>query len=171
VAWGHWLEFKGEYNPAFAQAMSAILKAQGSHDNPELTSAMIKRQLEIRALGESLPFLTVQNQLGAFQKFLQVKFPSASATAAYPITGTVDQRQLKLEIDLLLSSEHRMTVFQFAGYAEGMKKWKHQAQHMAPFLGWCQILLQQIFPEKDIECYLVFPMEGSCVQFIETLAK
>jgi hypothetical protein len=52
----------------------------------------------------------------------------------------------------------------FAGYADGMKKWKQHAQALSNTLGWCQVLLQQADPTKKLDSCIVFPLEGVSIR-------
>ncbi len=159
-AWGSWIEFRGEYLPAMAKAVQSLLVVDIEHISPADRMAMVKKQLEIRGLSESLSAQTVLQQMEAFRKFLNTRFGATTQVAKFPLEGMLGQRHLKIEADLFLENEQQVTVLLFAGFAEGMKKWKQQVQALTPVSGWTRVLLQQAFPEKKVAVLIVFPMEG-----------
>ena len=69
------------------------------------------------------------------------------------------RRLLKLEADLHLETENGVIVIAFAPFAEGMKKWKHQAMMMAPGLVWWREI-----KKESIRYCVVFPVEGQYVE-------
>lgn len=79
------------------------------------------------------------------------------------LEGIRDNRQVKVDADLCAETPAGYQVFQFAGFAEGMKKWKSQAQALAPYAAWIHWLLKQAAPDKPVSIWLVFPVEGQAV--------
>jgi len=159
-AWGSWLEFKGDYMPAMGKAVQALLAVNIQNMDLSERTTMIKQQLEIRGITESLSANAVSQQMEVFQQWLEKRFSPTCHVAKFPLEGLVNQRQLKIEADLFLENEEQVAVLLFAGFAEGMKKWKAQAQALAPLAGWTQFLLQYLNPGKKVEILLVLPFEG-----------
>jgi ATP-dependent helicase/nuclease subunit A len=158
--WGSWLEFKGEYLPALGKAVQSLLAVNLQNTVLPEKLALIKQQLEIRGVAESLSPNAVAQQIDSFQQWLERQFGSSARIAQFPLEGLINQRQLKIEADIFLETETQVTALLFAGFAEGMKKWKAQAQSVAPLAGWTQFLLRQAYSEKNVEVWLVFPFEG-----------
>ena len=71
---------------------------------------------------------------------------------------------LRLEADLMLENENSLTLVMLASFAEGMKKWRQQAQNQAQTLGWCRVLLRQTQVAKDLRFWVIFPVEGQAVE-------
>jgi hypothetical protein len=69
-----------------------------------------------------------------------------------------------MEADLLLENPDAAHALFFAGFAEGMKKWKAQAQALAPVAGWMNRVLPQAFPRRQLYYWVVFPIEGQVVE-------
>ena len=82
----------------------------------------------------------------------------------YPFEGFHGQRLLKTEVDFFLENEENTVVLLFAHFAEGMKKWRQQAQQAAPQLGWLRVLARKAYPDKPVQCWVVFPLEGQAVE-------
>ncbi len=71
---------------------------------------------------------------------------------------------LQIQPDLFLENKDSVAAVYFAGFAEGMKKWKNHTQSLAPLTGWTQMLLRQVFPDKRVGIWLVFAMEGQVIE-------
>ncbi|HRI62520.1 MAG TPA: hypothetical protein PK228_22420, partial [Saprospiraceae bacterium] len=78
-----------------------------------------------------------------------------------------------LEADFLLENETQIVVVMLASFAEGMKKWRQQAQALAPILGWWRMMLKQKWSDdskspdhslKEAQFWVIFPIEGQAVE-------
>lgn len=165
-AWGSWLEFRGEYNPGLSKALQSVMLADLRAFSAENRMPMVEKQLAIHGVTELVAAGAVLRQAEALGKFLGDEIPNAGMIARYPMEGIYHQRQLKLEIPVFLENDGRVGLLLFAAFAEGMKKWKQQAQAVAPFASWCKWLLQQHFPGKEPHILLAFPIEGQVVRFL-----
>jgi hypothetical protein len=163
VSWGHWIEFKGEYNPELAKALKSILTVDFNRMSPDERQTVVYNQLQIRGLAGVVAESALLAQWERFQAFTQQRFTPASQIAQFPIEAWKGQRLFRWEADLYLNTGHRPVLCTFAGFAEGMKKWQAQAKTLAPALVWSRRFLT---PEPT--CWLVFPVEG---QAVEILAK
>ncbi len=158
--WGLPLAFDGEYQPAMAKAVQALLVVDLRHISPDDQRSLVEKQLEIRGVSAFLNASEVLAQMKAFRQFLA----PATGVAQCPLEGFYNGRQLKIEVPLFLEQEHQYQVTVFAGYADGMKKWKQHAQALSNTLGWCQVLLQQADPTKKLDSCIVFPLEGVSIR-------
>jgi len=102
-------------------------------------------------------------QSEAFRQFAEARYAPGSWSLKYPLEAQQGRRTLKMEVDLLLENENAAVAILFGGFAEGMKKWKTQAQTLLPAAGWLNRLLPKIFPGKTIRYLFVFPFEGQAV--------
>jgi len=158
-----WLEFKGEYTPALGKALQSLMCLDVSQTFP--SAKRVQRQLDIRQLGDAVSPGAVLAQVEAFQFFLQKQYAPTGFFPKYPLEGRYgEKRRVQLEADLVVENADTVAVLLFAGFAEGMKKWRQQAQSIAPALGWSLWLLRQVFPEKKVEAWAVFPVEGQVVR-------
>ena len=160
VAWGNWLEFKGEYEPAIGKAVATFLMA----DDPTLAHsarlAVAQKQLQIRGVTEQVSAEHLLRQSEAFRAFLEQKFQPKKVLGKYAAVGFQGERLLALEADLFLETENGSVVIAFAHFAEGMKKWKQQALAMAPGLAWWG---EAVLSDRLVQCWVVFPVEGQAV--------
>ncbi|MBX2890910.1 MAG: UvrD-helicase domain-containing protein [Saprospiraceae bacterium] len=171
MAWASWLEFKGEYEPAIGKAVQAFLIA----DHPELPTEerlfAAKKQLEIRGMTEMTSPERLVRHSDAFRDFLEKHFEPKQVLCKFLLEGYPSQpphsdgrtRLLKLEADFFLENEENVAVVLFANFAEGMKKWRQQAQPLAQLLGWWRAMLKQQEP-KHARFWVVFPIEGQAVE-------
>ena len=139
-------------------------------DDPALPAeqrrALAGQQLRIRNVAESLPAEALLRQSDAFRQFAGARFAPARWLPRFPAEGRQGKRYLRMEADLLLENPDAVHALFFAGFAEGMKKWKAQAQALAPVAGWMSRVLPQAFPGKKIQYWIVFAVEGQLVEVI-----
>jgi ATP-dependent exoDNAse (exonuclease V) beta subunit len=170
VSWASWLEFKGDYEPALGKAVNSFFIA----DNEKLALAerlaAAKKQLEIRGVAEMVSPEGLARQSEAFRGFLEKKFAPRKMLGKFPIDRLNGQRLLKLEADFFIENEETIAVVLFANFAEGMKKWRQQAQALAPVLGWWRVMLKQKWSsdskssDHSMQFWVVFPIEGQAVE-------
>jgi ATP-dependent exoDNAse (exonuclease V) beta subunit len=164
LSWAAWLEFKGDYEPALGKAVQSFFIA----DNKKLAQAerlaVAKKQLEIREVTEMVSPESLARQSEAFRSFLEKRFKPRKTLAKFPLEGLHGQRHLKLEADFFLENEEFVAVVMLAPFAEGMKKWRQQAQSLAPVLGWWRVMARQVWPDKTSQFWVVFPIEGQAVE-------
>ncbi len=159
IAWGSWLEFKGEYTSAVGKAVQTFLTADRLEFQKADRTAIAQKQLQIRGVAAQVSTEQLLHQSDALQHFLADKFQPQKVLAKYNAAVFQGKRQLKLEADLFLETENGPVVLLFAPFAEGMKKWKQTAQNLTPLLAWWN----QLYGSK-IACWVVFPMEGQAVK-------
>ncbi|MBK8195761.1 MAG: UvrD-helicase domain-containing protein [Lewinellaceae bacterium] len=175
-AWSSWLEFKGDFTPALLKAVQTFLMADVAGIPQAERMAVAQKQLQIRGAAEALAPEALLRHSDAFRQLVQHRLAPAAALAHYPMEGWYDpgsgperqgwERQLRLEADLFLENREQVIVLMFAGFAEGMKKWRQQAQALAPAMGWSRVLLRRAFPEKTIRYWAIFPIEAQCVEVL-----
>jgi ATP-dependent exoDNAse (exonuclease V) beta subunit len=161
--WGLPLAFEGEYQPAMAKAVQALLALDFHPIRGEDQLPWVKKQLEIRGVSALLDAHKVLAQMISFQRWLDACFAPTTRVAQFPLEAFQNGRQLKIDVPLYLEQEGQAVALMFAGYAEGMKKWKQQTQTLSFALGWCQLVLRQALPEKKLSLCIVFPLEGAAV--------
>ena len=160
-----WLEFKGEYVPALGKAVQSLMCLDWEKIAADERLTLTNRQLDIRQVGEAVLAEAVLHHAEAFQAFLQKQYAPTGFFPKYPLEGRYgEKRRVQLEVDLLVKNADTVAVLMFAGFAEGMKKWRQQAQSLAPALGWAVWLLRQAFPEKKVQAWAVFSVEGQAVK-------
>ena len=182
VAWGNWLEFKGEYTQAIGKAVATFLIADSLSLDPSpfgegsmhsMRLAMAQKQLQIRGVTEQVSAEQLLRQSEALRAFLEKKFQPKRVFGKYALEGLSPNsspngagrmRQLKLEADLFLETEHGVVVIAFAPFAEGMKKWKQVAMTLAPSLAWWREMQKRSddleSSDRLVECWVMFGMEG-----------
>ncbi|MEI6407797.1 MAG: UvrD-helicase domain-containing protein [Bacteroidota bacterium] len=163
IAFGNWLEFKGEYVPEIGKcAQSALMGTRSGMSTPEQLE-MARRQIMIRQIQDVLPPELLVRQMEHFQRFVQQQFMPSAVWSKYPLEIKEGQRQLKLEADLFLENPEFVAVILFADFAEGMKKWNKLAQQLSIPLAWHHRALRKIFPGRAVQTWVVFPVEGQAV--------
>jgi ATP-dependent exoDNAse (exonuclease V) beta subunit len=167
VAWASWLEFAGDYQPAIGKALHACFMADRPATTPPERLDIARRQIAIRGLEASLSPETLARQTESFREFLEKRFQPATVLGKYPLEGPYGQRILKTEVDFLLENETLTALLMLAPFAEGMKKWRQQAQTPALMLGWARLLFKQLATtdrKNGLQLWLVFPVEGQAVE-------
>ncbi len=159
-----WLNFRGDYSPALGKAVQALLGVGLRNFTDEQLLQTARKQLQIREVTENISPEQIQQHAAAFRIFWEQLFAPTESQVQYPLEGWHGKRLLHLQPDIFLENADTVVAIQFAGFAEGMKKWKNQAQALAPLMGWTQLLLRQLFPQKKVALWLVFPMEGQAVE-------
>ncbi len=154
----------GDYEPALGKAVQTFLATDTSSLAAGQRTELAQQQLLIRGVAEAIKPEQLVRHSEAFRQFLQTRFSPKQWQTKFPVEGPIGKRWLKMEADLLLENEAAVQVFVFAGFAEGMKKWKDQAKYAAPVAAWLNQLLPQFFPKKEIQYWLVFALEGQCVE-------
>ena len=170
LAWGNWLEFKGDYSAAIGKAVATFLSA----DEPTLATAyrtsIAQKQLQIRGVAEQVSAAQLLHQSEAFRAFLVQKFQPLKIQGKYAAEAFLGKRLLKLEADLYLETEKGAVVIAFAHFAEGMKKWKQQATAQTPSLAWWRELEQSkrsdsaTPSDRSVEYWVVFLIEGQALR-------
>jgi ATP-dependent helicase/nuclease subunit A len=159
VAFGQWLEFKGDYTPAIGQVANALFMAcRPALGNQQLNNIALF-QVRNRQIQDQVSVDMLVKQTQFFQQWLAQQQAPQTLWAQYPIEGTEGKRRLQIEIDLYTESAQGIGLIMMAGFAEGMKKWKQQVQTLAPRLFWAKRSLERS-SNKRIWCAVVFPVEG-----------
>lgn len=70
-----------------------------------------------------------------------------------------------MEADLYLENEQESAIITFAGFAEGMKKWRPQAQAISPSISWMKYIMNEN-GNSFCRYLLVFPIEGMITELI-----
>lgn len=164
-AWGSWLEFKGDYDPAIKKALQTLMVANIQHLKHEERLQLAENQLILRGLSDAFTSLAMLQQVETFQKYLDAQFPGAKKIAQYPLKGQHQNRYLKMEADLYLENEQESAIITFAGFAEGMKKWRPQAQAISPSISWMKYIMNEN-GNSFCRYLLVFPIEGMITELI-----
>ena len=169
VAWGNWLEFKGEYSTALDKAVSTFLSADDPTMVREARLAVAQKQLQIRGGVDQISAEQLLYQSEALRAFLEQKFQPKKILGKYAVEGiTPGSRLLKLETDLFLETENGAVVISFAPFTEGMKKWKHMAMAVVPSLAWWQELRKLAddsnSSDRVVQLFVIFPLEGQMVE-------
>ncbi len=159
-----WLEFQGEYTSAIGKALQSMFTGDDPVLDPEYRLELARRQVLIRNLRETLRPDALLRQSDAFRQFAAAQWKPGQVHTRFPVEGSVGRRLLKMEADLLFENAQAVQAVLFAGFAEGMKKWKAQVQASAPAMGWLSRLLPLVFPEKQVRYWLVFGVEGQVVE-------
>ena len=162
--WASWLEFKGDFTPALGKAIYAFLISDTGAAPENVRLAAAKKQLEIRGVAEAITPEALLRQSDAFRAFLDKKFKPERILCRFPVEGLHGQRHLRLEADFFLENRKQVVVMASAHFAEGMKKWRQQAQVPAQVLGWWRALARQAWPDKQARFWVVFPVEGQAVE-------
>ena len=105
-------------------------------------------------------------QVEAVRRFLEIRFGPGPIAGKFPLEAFDGERLVQVEADLWIETADKIVVLQFAGYADSMKKWKHQAQSCAPVVGWIQWIVRQQFPGKAFEGWALFGVEGQAVRVV-----
>ncbi len=155
-----WLEFRGDYDPQILRAAQNFLCAGAFPPGSAQSLDIARSQLLARGVSEALRPEQLARHGAAFADFVQARFAPERWLPKFLVEGSQGPRWLRLEVDLLLVNDAEVTALQFAGFAEGMKKWKDQLKYAAPALGWLHSLLPRAFPGKRIQYGLVFALEG-----------
>ena len=164
LAFASWLDFKGEYQAALGKAVHTFLCGDDPALPREQRLALAGQQLRIRNLTASLSAEALLRQSDAFRLFAATCFSPVHWLPKFPVEGWQGRRYLKMEADLLLENPDAVHALFFAGFAEGMKKWKTQAQSAVAATGWLSRLLPLVFSGKQISYWVVFPAEGQIVE-------
>lgn len=159
-----WLAFRGDYSSALGKAVQHFLGvAMYPNSDVQLLKAA-RKQLEIREVTEQLSAEQLLQHGKAFRDFWMQQIPDATPCFQYPLECWQGKRLLQIQPDLFLENRDSVAAVYFAGFAEGMKKWKNHTQSLAPLTGWTQMLLRQVFPDKRVGIWLVFAMEGQVIE-------
>lgn len=159
-AFGAWLPFSGDYGPALGKALNGILCLDCQSFEAGTMLRAIQKQLQIRGVAEQLGPQDALRQNRDFWHYLHTQHGPQRVHNRYPLEAWQGKRQLQYQADLLLENEQEMLLLLFAGFAEGMKKWRQQAQQLTPLAYWGLFLLRQCWPHKTPRCAIVFPWEG-----------
>ena|GEM_PF-243325 len=162
-----WLNFKGDYTPALGKAVQALFCLDFQNmDVPERSKAA-QKQRSIRQVAEAVSVDDLVQHAAAFQLFFKKTYAPVNVCPQYPLEGWHGgKRRIQLDADLFWENADTAGVAMFAGFAEGMKKWRPQAERLASVLGWAHLLLRQAFPDKKVVAWVVFPMEGQMVEML-----
>jgi ATP-dependent exoDNAse (exonuclease V) beta subunit len=169
LAWGRWLEFKGDFTPALGKAVQTFLIAELGDCPTEIRQKTAQKQLQIRGIGEQLNAAQLLRQSEDLRAFLQTRFKPQKAWVKYAGEGFWGKRLLRLEADLFLETEPGPVIIAFAPFTEGMKKWKQVATAMLPRLAWWLPLLIEKMQkasnnDPNTQYWIVFPMEAQAVE-------
>ena len=167
-AWSSWLEFKGDYSSGLGKAIVTFMIA----DEPDLAHsvrlARAQKQLQIRGVEAQLSAEQLLRQSEALRTFLEKKFQATRVLGNYTAEAYHGKRLLRLEADLFLETDQGVVVLAFGAFAEGMKKWKQQANALAPGLAWwrefCARSTDLKPAARSVKSWVVFPIEGQAVE-------
>jgi len=163
IAFGTWLEWKTECPPELIKAVHAFMISDSSAMPLTERLASAQHQLLLRGCADYLDAEQLLRQSDAFQQWIKQNCYATVQYAKYPVEGYYNRRIIKMEADFLVETPSGYSLFQFSGPADGMKKWRNQAQSMAPGIAWMRWITTQMQPDKKIETWIVFPFEGQMV--------
>ncbi len=166
VPFGNWLEFRGEYTTAISKAAQTFMAADSPALSREQRLALAREQIQIRSVQAALGPEGLLRQSDDFRRLANTQFAPTHWRPRFAVEGWQGRRWLSVSADLILENEKSVVVLLFAPFAEGMKKWKEQAKYPAQLAGWLNRLLPAVFPGKDIQFWLVFPLEGQTVPLL-----
>lgn len=158
-----WLAFKGDYKPSIGHALQALILADRSGMPDEKRLLIARKQIEIHRLGEALSPDQLALQSAACHTWLERQFRPHRMLTKFPVEWRIGGRLLSMEADLYWENSQEAGVVLFAGFAEGMKKWKTIAQSQALPAGWWRLALQHIKPALQAKIVLIYPVEGQAV--------
>ncbi len=158
MAWGNWLEYKGDYVAALGKAVSTFLIADDPALDRSVRLNMAQKQLQIRGVMEQVTADQLLRQSESFRAFLEQKFQPEKVLRKFTAECFQGKRLLQLEADLVLETNNGQVVIAFAPFAEGMKKWKQQATTMMPALAWWSAI-----QKTEVQLWVVFPVEAQAV--------
>ncbi len=164
VAFAAWLDLQSEYTPALGRALQTFFTGDTAELPAERRLALARLQLRTRGVLEALAPEALVRQSSDFRRFAETHFRPETWSPHCLLEGRQGRRYLKMEIDLLLENENTAIAFLFAGFAEGMKKWKALAQPYFPVVGWLHRLLEPSMPGKTAQYWVVLPVEGQMVE-------
>ncbi|MCS7037177.1 MAG: UvrD-helicase domain-containing protein [Saprospiraceae bacterium] len=157
------LSFSGEYTPALSRATEAFFAASDPALTEEQRAQLAAAILQNWGLTDrivSTAFLQHAQTFGLWA----ARRGRAQSRAAFPLEGNVGQRRIRITVDLFWENDREAVALFWAGFAEGMKKWKEQAKPMAPSMAWAVHLLAKSRPGKTVSCWAVFAVEGQAVR-------
>lgn len=167
LAWGSWLEFKGDYAPALGKAISSFMVADQPALENSIRLAIAHKQLQIRGVSDQISAEQLVHQANALHAFLAKQFQPKRIIGKYAVEGFLGQRWLSMEADLFLETENGVVVIALAPFAEGMKKWKQVALSLSPSLAWWTQLQKASTGLRTfdgaLQCWVVFPIEAQAV--------
>jgi ATP-dependent helicase/nuclease subunit A len=158
-----WVAFQEEYDPGIAAALRSMMMAVRIAGG-EPWADLADFQVRIRYLQQKVPAEALIHQTRQFRNWCWRHLAPARVQAPYPMEAVLGKRRIQLEADLFWENATQAGLIAFAPFAEGAKKWKTQAQQLAPGLLWGRRVLEQYFPGKTIRCCIVFPVEGLWVE-------
>ena len=161
-----WLDFKGDYEAALGKAVHTFMLADDPSLAPGQRLELARLQIQIRGVSDLLRPEALLRQSDAFRAFVRQQFAPTAWRPKFPVEAWVGRRLLKLEADLWVENAENIEVLLFAGFAEGMKKWKAQAQAASPPAGWLYRVLPRMYSGKTIRYWLVFALEGQVVELL-----
>jgi len=160
------LEIKGDYTPEISKMIQSFLIADSPSLSREQRLELARLQIRNRGVEALLEPGRVMRHAEAFRQFAEARFEPNRWLPRYPVEGWIGERRLSVDADLWLENDTAVAVMLFAGFAEGMKKWKDQAKTVAPIAGWINLVAPFVFPEKTMDFWVVFPVDGNVVQLI-----
>jgi len=89
VAWGNWLEFKGEYAPAIGKAVATFLIADDLAPGHSARLAVALKQLQIRGVSEMVSAEHLLRQSEVFRAFLEKNFQPKRMLGKYAAEGFI----------------------------------------------------------------------------------
>jgi ATP-dependent helicase/nuclease subunit A len=166
VAFAEPLEVQGDYAPEIGRAVQAFLLADTPIFSHDQRLALARLQVQNRGVGTALDPELLLRHSEAFRQFAEDRFAPQSRQPKLLFEAAFGHRRLSVETDLFLENETTAAVLLFAGFAEGMKKWKDQAKATAPVAGWIAEVLPNVFPGKKVRYWVVFPVDGQAVELL-----
>jgi hypothetical protein len=158
LAWGNWLEFKGDYVAALGKAVSTFLIADDPALDRSMRLVMAQKQLQIRGVVEQITAEQLLRQSDSFRAFLEQQFQPVKVLRKYSAECFQGKRLLKLEAELVMETNNGQVVIAFAPFSEGMKKWKQQATTLMPALSWWREI-----KKTEVQLWVIFPVEAQAV--------
>ncbi len=157
------LYFQGEYQPALSRAVEGFLVANSIPLTGEQRALLATTLLQNWGLTDHITPAALLRHADAFGQWARPKGQSV-ISAAFPLEGIIGQRRIRVTADVFWENDHEAVALFWAGFAEGMKKWKEQVKAVAPKIAWVAHLLAKSCPNKAVKCWAVFAVEGQAVQ-------
>jgi ATP-dependent exoDNAse (exonuclease V) beta subunit len=157
------LSFQSEYQPVLSRAVEGFLVANGAPLTEEQCALLATTLLQNWGLTDHISPAALLRHADAFSQWAWPQgHPEISA--AFPLEGIVGQRRVRVMADVFWENDQEAVALFWAGFAEGMKKWKEQAKAIAPKMAWAAHLLAKSRPDKAVKCWAVFAVEGQAAR-------
>lgn len=145
------------------KAVNALFAADNQAYELEVRRHIVQGLLDRFELNEFFKADKLLRHSTDFLNFLKKKFPDTKLHRQYPLKTIFENRHFETTIDFLLLTDNKLTIIQISSYSGNAKGADKRVNEMKDWLFLVGEGMKTLFPDRELEIMVGFPLLGVVV--------